>query len=851
MKGFEGLRVGLVGPVPPPSGGMANQTHQLAELLRGSGASVRLVPSNAPYRPALVARLPAVRAAFRLIPYLGALWRTAGHSDVFHVMANSGWSWHLFAAPAIWIARARRVPVVVNYRGGEAADFLARSQSIVRWSMKRATKLLVPSAFLEAVFARCGMPAEVLPNIIDLDRFHPAARNAEPAGHIVVSRNLEPIYDNETALRAFRLVLDRRPNTRLTIAGSGPEEARLHSVAAALNLGDRVRFAGRLDRDAMALLYREADVSLNASLADNMPNSLLESLASGVPVVSTNVGGIPFLVRDGETALLVAPRDAEAMAAAVVRLLEDESLRGRLSKAGAGAIQRFAWPHVAPVLAEVYRRAMAPARRQSLGASAVRPQSEPAALAARTDPRVFSGATLDSSGAGPGMYTAVVSSIIFPLHERLKRHASVAVRRRMERTQWWSAEQLASANVERLRALLEQAAIHVPYYRDLFRARGFNPATVRTLSDLQYIPFLTKAIVRANLQALKHDHARGLARFNTGGSSGEPLIFLIGKERVSHDVAAKWRATRWWGVDIGDPEIVVWGSPIELAAQDRLRHLRDRLLRTELLPAFEMSDRKLDGFIAAIRRRRPKMLFGYPSALSYIARHAEKRAIAMDDLGVEVAFVTSERLYDDQRQTIGRIFNCKVANGYGGRDAGFIAHECPSGGMHITADDIIVELIGRDGQPMPAGTPGEIVVTHLATRDFPFIRYKTGDIATLDTVPCACGRGLPILKEIQGRTTDFVVASDGTVMHGLALVYIVRDLPGVESFKIVQESLQRTTVLLVVHDSFDRGLCNGIVSGVRRRLGPAVEVNVELVAQIAPEKSGKFRYVVSHVAEAH
>jgi phenylacetate-CoA ligase len=269
--------------------------------------------------------------------------------------------------------------------------------------------------------------------------------------------------------------------------------------------------------------------------------------------------------------------------------------------------------------------------------------------------------------------------------------------------------------------------------------------------------------------------ARGLARFNTGGSSGEPLIFFIGKERVSHDVAAKWRATRWWGVDIGDPEIVVWGSPIELGSQDRIRALRDKLLRTELLPAFEMSEAKLDGMLAAIRHRRPKMLFGYPSALSHIARHAEARGQRMDDLGVKVAFVTSERLYDEQRAAIERVFGCPVANGYGGRDAGFIAHQCPHGGMHITAEDIIVEIVDREGRVLPPGQAGEIVVTHLATRDFPFIRYRTGDVAVLDDARCACGRGLPMLKEIQGRSTDFVVAADGTVMHGLALIYVLRD----------------------------------------------------------------------------
>lgn len=446
------------------------------------------------------------------------------------------------------------------------------------------------------------------------------------------------------------------------------------------------------------------------------------------------------------------------------------------------------------------------------------------------------------------MWTRFVSAALFPLQEKLKGHTSVAVRKQLEATQWWPAERLQALQLERLRTLLTEAGARVPYYRELFARLRFDPAAVRHLADLQVLPLLDKAVIRAHTEALKHPQARGLSRFNTGGSSGEPLIFFIGKERVSHDVAAKWRATRWWGVDIGDPEIVVWGSPIELGSQDRVRALRDTLLRTELLPAFEMSESKLDGFVADIRRRRPKMLFGYPSALSHIARHAEALGQRLDDLGIRVAFVTSERLYDEQRATIGRVFGCPVANGYGGRDAGFIAHECPEGGMHLTAEDLVVEIVDRDGHVLPAGQAGEVVVTHLATRDFPFIRYRTGDVATIGTAPCACGRGLPVLQEIQGRTTDFVVAADGTVLHGLALVYILRDLPGVQQFKIVQESLQRTRILLVAGSAFTPQHHAQVVQQVRARLGPAVQVDIEPVSEIKPEASGKYRYIVSRVA---
>ena len=445
-----------------------------------------------------------------------------------------------------------------------------------------------------------------------------------------------------------------------------------------------------------------------------------------------------------------------------------------------------------------------------------------------------------------GLYTSLVAGLLFPLQEKLKKHDTVAIRQAMDASQWWSPEKIEALRLERLRALLSNVGQHVPYYRDGFARQGFDPRSIHTLADLQQLPFATKAVFRAEGERMKSEVARPLTRCNTGGSSGEPLIFFLGNERVSHDVAAKWRATRWWGVDVGDPEIVVWGSPIELGAQDRVRLLRDTLMRTELIPAFEMSENNLDRFVARIVERRPRMLFGYPSAISLIAAHAGKRGIALDTLGVKVVFCTSERLYDHQREAISAAFACPVANGYGGRDAGFIAHECPNGGMHITAEDIIVEIVDTQGNVLPADVSGEIVVTHLATSDFPFIRYRTGDVGTLSSERCACGRGLPLLKEIQGRSTDFVVAADGTLLHGLSLIYILRDIPGVQAFKVIQESRSLTRVLLVTEPPFVPGAVDGIVTGFRRRLGNDVDVQVEMAESIPAEKSGKYRYIVSH-----
>lgn len=351
------LHIALIGPLPPPPGGMANQTLQLNELLLLDGHQVELVQMNVPYTPAWTGRIPVLRAGVRLLPYLWRLWRVAGQVQLLHVMANSGWSWHLFAAPAIWIAHLRRCPVVVNYRGGEADVFLQRALNWVRPSLLRSAALLVPSGYLEAVFRRHGFGSTVVPNVINLERFSaaavmPSADTAAPS--VLAARHLEPIYDNRTALHAFALLATHYPAARMVIAGSGPEGQMLAALATELGVAAAVRFTGRIDNSAMAALYRDADIMLNPSLVDNMPNSVLEALASGVAVVSTDVGGIPYLLEHLRSALLVPPQNPQAMANAMLQLLNDPKLVLHLRQTGLQLAAQYTWAQVRPRLLKVY-----------------------------------------------------------------------------------------------------------------------------------------------------------------------------------------------------------------------------------------------------------------------------------------------------------------------------------------------------------------------------------------------------------------------------------------------------------------------------------------------------------------
>lgn len=359
---LAGLKVLLVGPIPPPAGGMANQTRQLGVLLRQSGAEVSLVAVNRPYSPRFVGRIPIVRAFFRLIPYFVDLYRQIKQADVVHLMANSGWSWHLFAAPAVWTAHWLDTPILVNYRGGHAEPFFAKSWRVVNSSLKRASHIIVPSAYLQDVFAEYQKVAEVVPNVLDETLFFPNEstqdKDADSPIRLLVTRNLEPIYDIPSAIHCLASVIQVYPNTRLFIAGSGPEYQALVNLTEKLGIADNVDFLGRLDSNRIAELYRESDFLINPSTVDNSPNSVIEALACGVPVITTNVGGIPRLVKDQHDAYMVEPRQPELLASGVLHLVKDEKSRQAQIANGLNTAKQFYWSNVSLKLLNAYNTAL-------------------------------------------------------------------------------------------------------------------------------------------------------------------------------------------------------------------------------------------------------------------------------------------------------------------------------------------------------------------------------------------------------------------------------------------------------------------------------------------------------------
>jgi phenylacetate-CoA ligase len=300
-------------------------------------------------------------------------------------------------------------------------------------------------------------------------------------------------------------------------------------------------------------------------------------------------------------------------------------------------------------------------------------------------------------------------------------------------------------------------------------------------------------------------------------------------------------------VDIGAREVYLWGAPVELSKTDRTKQLRDRAFNQLLLNAFEKRPARMDEYLDEVARFQPECIYGYASSVALLASHAASRSRRMPLRRLRVVCTTGEPLYPHQRQLIAEVFNAPVANEFGSRDIGFTAHETPTGQMLLLSEHLVLESLDPEGNPVAAGEMGEAVLTALCSEAQPFIRYRTGDMVRLGIEACGEGRGLHVVGEVVGRSTDFVVRADGAIMHALAVIYVLRAVDGVSEFKIIQHEVGRIEVLVVPDARWTTAGAAAIERGLQGRLGADVRIEIRVVDSIAPEPSGKHRYVVSRV----
>lgn len=343
----------LVSELPPPPGGMAVQAEMLAAGLRHKGHVVISVPTNALPQHSFWRRLPLVRGMVNLSWFLSRLWPACFRADIVHVFSHSYLSFFLFTFPAVAAGKVMGKRVIVHYHGGAAGAFLQRWFWLARLALESADLIVVPSGFLAGVFMKHRLIAHEIPNILPIADF-PYRRRTPLEPRVIMARHLEPDYNIACGLRAFALLSRDYPRAELMIAGDGSEKAALVSLCRELGIVDRVTFTGNVENASMRSLYDQADIYLNSSRVDNQPVSILEAFACGLPVVSTAVGGIPFLVRDGETGLLAPDGDSARLAAHMAALLRDAGLCARLVRQGRERIQQHSWDAVYSKLLRLY-----------------------------------------------------------------------------------------------------------------------------------------------------------------------------------------------------------------------------------------------------------------------------------------------------------------------------------------------------------------------------------------------------------------------------------------------------------------------------------------------------------------
>ena len=349
------VRVCILAPSIEILGGQSRQADLLMSgLAAESSLKIGFIPHTRklPRPLQFFQRIKHVRTVVNSLVYwataVAQLWRY----DVVHVYSASYYSYLLSVLPIIVLGKLYRKKVLLNYHSGEAEDHLANWRLTAIPFIKWADQIVVPSGYLVDVFARFGLEAKAIPNVVELDVFR--YRERKPIRPVFLTSRLhEPLYNVPCVLRAFALIQQRFPNASLTVAGDGWMRPQLEQLARDLGLAN-TRFVGRVAWDDMPNLYDSSDVYLTATNIDNMPGSVIECLSCGLPVVTTDAGGVPYIVTHDETALIVARNDHAALAAQAIRLLEDDTLAVRLARNGREVCKQYAWPAVREAWLQAY-----------------------------------------------------------------------------------------------------------------------------------------------------------------------------------------------------------------------------------------------------------------------------------------------------------------------------------------------------------------------------------------------------------------------------------------------------------------------------------------------------------------
>jgi len=444
----------------------------------------------------------------------------------------------------------------------------------------------------------------------------------------------------------------------------------------------------------------------------------------------------------------------------------------------------------------------------------------------------------------------LVKHVTYPLW--LLKHGEFALLRygqEFEKLQYLSRERLEELQLRKIKDILIHADKNSRFYNQLFKRSGVSVEAVRNLDDFTKIPTISKQDIRENLPLFltQSFDANELLQSNTGGSTGTPLTFYRDKRCFLYREAIDIVFNRWLGFEIGDWAGLAWGAGQDVMKNQSLKVKLATLLlhRTFFLSYEHITPQSIEAFIGRIKIKKPKLVIAYPNMIYQVARYLTDKKI--DDVFVPSIVCTAEALFPHQRKLIEVAFHCKVFERYGSREVGTVASECKyHKGMHIFSPSVYLEII-KDGKRTKPGEIGEIVITDLLNYGMPFIRYQVGDMGALGDRECECGRKLPLLEKVLGRTTDAVITSDGTIFAGQALISIIRrgDVPA--RVQIVQEEKNHLIVKIVKQKGFEQKHIDYLREELRKSLGQSMNVTCKYVNDIPREASGKYRYIISKV----
>ncbi len=451
------------------------------------------------------------------------------------------------------------------------------------------------------------------------------------------------------------------------------------------------------------------------------------------------------------------------------------------------------------------------------------------------------------------LYGALYSRVLFPLYEQVLRgRDTLRHLADLEASQWLSADEVRSRQWDRLQEMLRYCEANVPYYAQAFAEAGVRADDIQTPGDLQKVPLLSKDDVRQNQDALvatPHQPAEKLVQLTTSGSSGVPIRVMLDHSAYERRIAAWIRGDRWSGWDLGVKTFCLLGArPMGATTwwKETKKKLDQFLSRHLNVTALSMSHDILVRYFRQLNRFRPEIIIGYANSLYHFARFI--RTNELTPWRPRGIIVCAERIFGPQRRYIAEVFGAPVFERYGCMEFSFIAGECDShDGMHVNSDYLYGEILDEDGRPVAPGEMGEVVVTAMNNFAMPLVRYRLGDMARWGADACPCGRGLPLLQEVMGRTVDIIYTPSGRICSGIVFPYILDEFPSIAQFQVVQETIEDIVVRLQPADGSLESKLPEIEAGLRQYLGREVGLHFEIMDHIPPSDLGKFHHIRSMV----